>query len=118
MKNNKVGFILIFSLAIFTFLFFEFQQYKNLRDRFNNKIFGVVTEINRGRNRLLYVLDDKKERVYLYCIDEDLIQIGDSIVKKNNSIEVSIYNKLNNNFEYRSSIYFDKSQPYYDFIIK
>jgi len=118
MKNNKVGFILIFSLVIFTFLFFEFQQYKNLRDRFNNEIFGVVTKIDRGRNRLFYILDDKKERVYLYCVDEDLIQIGDSIVKKNNSVEVLIYNKLDNNFKYRSSIFFEKSQPYYNFIIK
>jgi hypothetical protein len=118
MKKSFLFYLILFIIITFIISsFFNYNEYKNVKGVYNTRISGIVINKDRGRNRLFFQLNNQNEKVYLYCRDEESIQIGDSIFKNINSEKVYIYYKSNNRYFYSHTISFNKELNFYNYFI-
>lgn len=118
MKKSFLFYLALFIIIAFIISsFFSYNEYKNVNEFYNTRVSGIVINKERGRNRLFFQLNNQNERIYLYCEDEESIQVGDSIFKNINSEKIYIYYKSNNRYFYSHTISFDKQLKYYNYIV-
>lgn len=118
MKKSFLFYLALFIIIAFIISsFFSYNEYKNVKEFYNTRVSGIVINKERGRNRLFFQLNNQSERIYLYCEDEESIQVGDSVFKNINSEKLYIYYKSNNRYFYSHTISFDKQLKYYNYIV-
>lgn len=115
--KDLIGGILILVFIVF-FIYLFYDSTENIyQEEINDTVVDIKSNSKLGHEFLL-----SREQIYtsFFSDDSNLIKIGDSIVKKRNSVEYKIFRKSqeSNKKEYYKSVYVKKSLSFYNFIVK
>lgn len=114
MKPIKLVFITLGMIVLwFSKDLFWYTNFKNFYD---SEITEKIIDIRQARGGKQFKIKNNNY-ISLFSENDDDIKIGDSISKKNKSVEIKVFKVENNKWRYSKSIFVNKDLDFYTMIV-
>lgn len=114
MKTVKI--IIVIVLMIVLWFSKDFFWYTNFKSFYDSEIAGKIMDIRQARGGKQFKIKNNNY-VSLFAENDEDIKVGDSISKKNKSVEIKVFKIENKKWRYSKSIFVKKDLDFYTLIV-